>query len=147
IYVRLNASVTGRGSTSTFTATKGEFDLNRRLDHAFPAGRTPAIGPFALHYPIVAIISLMPGPVEIDHQVQKAFRQPPLSHRSAEFIRRFEGVRATLARMTGAKHVALLNGSGTLGNEAVASCLEGPGVVLVNGEFGARIARQAARWN
>ena len=89
----------------------------------------------------------MPGPVEIDHQVQNAFRQPTLSHRSDEFIRRFEGVRATLARMTGAKHVALLNGSGTLGNEAVASCLEGPGVVLVNGEFGARIARQAARWN
>ncbi|MEO8052634.1 MAG: aminotransferase class V-fold PLP-dependent enzyme [Acidobacteriota bacterium] len=93
------------------------------------------------------MISLMPGPVEIDHRVQDAFRQPPLSHRSDEFIRRFEEVRATLARMTGAKHVALLNGSGTLGNEAVASCLEGPGVVLVNGEFGARIARQAARWN
>ena len=93
------------------------------------------------------MISLMPGPVEIDAKVQAAFHQPPLSHRSDEFIRRFEGVRATLARMTGAKHAALLNGSGTLGNEAVASCLEGPGVVLVNGEFGARIARQAARWN
>ena len=93
------------------------------------------------------MISLMPGPVEIDQRVQDAFHQPPLSHRSDEFIRRFEGVRATLARMTGAKHVALLNGSGTLGNEAVASCLEGPGVVLVNGEFGARIARQATRWN
>lgn len=107
----------------------------------------PAIGTIALHYPIVAMISLMPGPVEIDAEVQAAFHQPPLSHRSEEFIRRFEGVRATLAKMTGAKHAALLNGSGTLANEAVASCLEGPGVVLVNGEFGARIARQAARWN
>jgi aspartate aminotransferase-like enzyme len=33
-----------------------------------------------------------------------------------------------------------------LANDAVASCLEGPGVVLVNGEFGARLARQAERW-
>jgi len=93
------------------------------------------------------MISLMPGPVEIDAKVQAAFHKPSLSHRSEQFIRRFEGVRATLTWMTGAKHAALLNGSGTLGNEAVASCLEGPGVVLVNGEFGARLARQAARWN
>jgi aspartate aminotransferase-like enzyme len=93
------------------------------------------------------MISFMPGPVEIDNKVQAAFHQPPLSHRGPEFIARFEGVRATLAQMTGARHVALLNGSGTLANDAVASCLEGPGVVLVNGEFGARLARQAERWN
>src|ERR1700690_330105 len=92
------------------------------------------------------MISLMPGPVEIDAKVRAVFCQAPLSHRSSEFIRRFEGVRAALAKMTGARHVALLNGSGTLANEAVGSCLEGPGVVLVNGEFGARLARQAERW-
>jgi aspartate aminotransferase-like enzyme len=93
------------------------------------------------------MISFMPGPVEIDAKVQAAFHQPPLSHRGPEFIRRFESVRATLAQMTGARQVAIMNGSGTLANEAVASCLEGPGVVLVNGEFGARLARQAARWS
>src|SRR5258708_2591557 len=89
----------------------------------------------------------MPGPVEIDQQVQDAFHQPPLSHRSDEFIRRFEGVRATLARMTGAKHVAGLSGSGTVGTEAVPSWLEGRGVVLVRGECGARLAGQASGWN
>ena len=89
----------------------------------------------------------MPGPVEIDEKVQAAFHQPPLSHRGPEFLSRFEGVRAKLARMTGARHVALMTGSGTLANEAVASCLEGPGVVLVNGEFGRRLARQAERWS
>ena len=92
------------------------------------------------------MISFMPGPVEIDAKVRAVFCQAPLSHRGSEFISRFEGVRATLAQMTGARHVALLNGSGTLANEAVGSCLEGPGVVLVNGEFGARLARQAERW-
>ena len=92
------------------------------------------------------MISFMPGPVEIDAKVRSAFCQAPLSHRGPEFISRFEGVRATLAQMTGARHVALLNGSGTLANEAVGCCLEGPGVVLVNGEFGARLARQAERW-
>ena len=59
------------------------------------------------------MISLMPGPVEIDAKVQAAFHKPSLPHRSEQFIRRFEGVRAALARMTGAKHAALLNGSGT----------------------------------
>ena len=93
------------------------------------------------------MISLMPGPVEIDAKVRAVFCQAPLSHRGEEFIRRFEGVRATLAAMAGARHVALMNGSGTLANEAVASCLEGPGVVLVNGEFGNRLAKQAQRWS
>jgi aspartate aminotransferase-like enzyme len=93
------------------------------------------------------MISLMPGPVEIDPRIQAAFHLPPISHRGSEFLCRFEGVRATLSQMTGARHVALFNGSGTLVNEAVASCLEGPGLVLVNGEFGARLAKQAARWN
>ncbi len=92
------------------------------------------------------MISLMPGPVEIDERIQAAFHLPPISHRGSEFLCRFEGVRATLSQMTGAPHVALFNGSGTLVNDAVASCLEGPGLVLVNGEFGARIAKQASRW-
>jgi aspartate aminotransferase-like enzyme len=89
----------------------------------------------------------MPGPVEIHPSIQAAFQRPPKSHRSLEFTETFESVRSVLQQMTSARHVALMNGSGTLANEAVASCLEGPGIVLVNGEFGARLARQAARWN
>jgi aspartate aminotransferase-like enzyme len=92
------------------------------------------------------VISLMPGPVEIADEVSQAFHLPPVSHRCEEFIGRFEAVRRRLRGLTGAANVALLTGSGTLANEVVASCLEGPGVVLVNGEFGARVARQAQRW-
>jgi aspartate aminotransferase-like enzyme len=89
----------------------------------------------------------MPGPVEISDEVNASFRLPPISHRSSEFIQRFETVRSRLCALTGATHAALLNGSGTLANEAIASCLEGPGLVLINGEFGARVANQARRWN
>jgi aspartate aminotransferase-like enzyme len=43
--------------------------------------------------------------------------------------------------------VALFQGSGTLANEVLAGALDGPGLVLVNGEFGARIANQARAWD
>jgi aspartate aminotransferase-like enzyme len=88
----------------------------------------------------------MPGPVEIPQEVKEAFYLPPISHRCGDFIHLFETVRTRLCSMTGAAHCALLNGSGTLANEAVASCLESRGVVLVNGEFGRRLAEQARRW-
>jgi aspartate aminotransferase-like enzyme len=58
-------------------------------------------------------------------------------------------IRRDLCRRTGAPRVEILLGSGTLANEAVAaqlSLLPGRGIVLVNGEFGARLAGQAARW-
>jgi aspartate aminotransferase-like enzyme len=61
-----------------------------------------------------------------------------------------------LGRLVNCKSVAILNGSGTLGNEAVAATLaaeqcqlglSGPrGVMLINGEFGERLARQAKRF-
>jgi aspartate aminotransferase-like enzyme len=106
---------------------------------------------FELRYNSVAVhhrmISLLPGPVEIAPEIQAAFHLPPVYHRSAEFVERFESVRASLRQLTGARNVALFNGSGTLANDVVASCLEGPGVILVNGEFGRRLADQARRWN
>lgn len=88
----------------------------------------------------------MPGPAEIGGEIQAAFQRPPVSHRSADFIQRFEAVRARLRALTGAPHVALFQGSGTLANDAVASCLSGDGLILVNGEFGRRLAQQAHRW-
>src|SRR5260370_27111672 len=88
----------------------------------------------------------MPGPGEVSQEVKEAFYLPPISHRCADFIHLFERVRERLCDTTGARYCAILNGSGTLANEAVASCLEGPGVVLVNGEFGRRLADQARRW-
>lgn len=92
------------------------------------------------------MVSLLPGPVEIAAEIRAAFAGPPISHRSDEFIQRFEAVRARLRSMTGAAQAALMVGSGTLANDAVGGQLEGPGLVLVNGEFGARLAAQARRW-
>src|SRR5258708_16213052 len=89
----------------------------------------------------------MPGPVEIAAPIRHAFGQPPISHRSAEFTRHYERVRAILRAMTGAPYVALFQGSGTLANEVVAAALEGPGLVLVNGEFVRRLADQARAWS
>jgi aspartate aminotransferase-like enzyme len=89
----------------------------------------------------------MPGPVEIADPIREAFHRPPISHRSPEFIQRFEGVRSRLRALAGAPHVALFQGSGTLANEVIAGSLDGPGLVLINGEFGARIARQAQAWS
>src|SRR5437588_9388393 len=88
----------------------------------------------------------MPGPVEIAAPIRQAFELPPVSHRSVEFTQRYEGVRATLRAMTSAPHAALFQGSGTLANDVVAGALDGPGIVLVNGEFGRRLADQARAW-
>lgn len=53
--------------------------------------------------------------------------------------------------MTGSPNATMMMGSGTLANECVAATLASnrpkrPGLVLVNGEFGARLAEQARRW-
>ena len=63
----------------------------------------------------------------------------------------YEKVRAQLAQLTRSRNVAVLNGSGTLANEVVAATLAAEphpshGVLLVNGEFGQRLANQAARF-
>lgn len=96
-------------------------------------------------------ICLLPGPVTIAPAVQQAFHQPPIYHRGPEFIARFERVRQLLSSLVGGRRVALLNGSGTLANETVAATLAalpspGQGVLLINGEFGERLARQALRF-
>ncbi len=96
-------------------------------------------------------VCLLPGPVTTSAAVRTAFHQPPIYHRGPEFIKRFIALRKLLADVTGARNVAILNGSGTLGNEAVAATLaatpgEDRGVLLINGEFGERLARQAVRF-
>jgi aspartate aminotransferase-like enzyme/N-acyl-L-homoserine lactone synthetase len=96
-------------------------------------------------------VCLLPGPVTTAQAVRDAFHQPPIYHRGPEFIRRFMKVRQMLGQIVGGRDVALLNGSGTLGNEAVAATLaagprKGRGLMLINGEFGERLARQATRF-
>jgi aspartate aminotransferase-like enzyme/predicted N-acetyltransferase YhbS len=95
-------------------------------------------------------LSLLPGPVPTAPAVRAAFAEPPLYHRSPDFIARFERLRQRLGELVGGRDVALLNGSGTLANEVVAATLAAeqpaaPGVILVNGEFGERLVRQAVR--
>jgi aspartate aminotransferase-like enzyme len=106
-------------------------------------------------------MSLMPGPVKVAPAVREAFLRPPVSHRSLEFLAAWERVRAALACLDRGMHVTVMSGGGTSANDAVALHLRAAfqhnvGVVLVNGEFGERIARQAAcaglrfeslRWN
>jgi aspartate aminotransferase-like enzyme len=102
--------------------------------------------------PPPAPICLLPGPVAIAPAVTAAFHEPLVYHRADEFIPLFERVRARLSEMTGgAKRVALFVGSGTLANDAVAATLaadphRGNGLVLVTGEFGGRLLKQARRW-
>lgn len=89
------------------------------------------------------------GPVEIAEEVTRALAQRPLSHRSPEFARLLEEVRARLCKRSGARNVNLLLGSGTLANDAVAGQLKrlgGRGLILVNGEFGRRLTVHARRW-
>lgn len=94
-------------------------------------------------------VNLLPGPVAVGREVRAAFARPAESHRSAAFLELFEDVRRRLRALTRARHVSLLMGSGTLANDAVAgqlSLLDVPGLVLSNGEFGARLVDHARRF-
>jgi aspartate aminotransferase-like enzyme len=93
-------------------------------------------------------LSLTPGPAAIPEEVRRAFRLPPISHRGRQFLDLFAKVRRSLGELVGGAEVALFPGSGTLANDVVAATLAserglGPGLVLVNGEFGERLARHA----
>lgn len=95
-----------------------------------------------------AAASFLTGPVALFAGVQKAIAAPPLSHRAEEFVARLRRVRARLRALTGAARVAVMVGSGTLANDAIAASLAGrnePGVVLSNGEFGERLVDHARR--
>ncbi|WP_144524840.1 aminotransferase class V-fold PLP-dependent enzyme [Bacillus sp. DE0042] len=92
--------------------------------------------------------SFLPGPVDIEENVRKAFSTKPISHRSKSFQMTMDNVKKRLLHMTKAKHVQLMLGTGTLANDAIAlqlRSLKGKGLVLTNGEFGNRLVGHAAR--
>jgi aspartate aminotransferase-like enzyme len=100
-------------------------------------------------------ICLLPGPVTVAPAVRDAFHRPAIYHRGPEFIDRFVAVRQLLGQMVGGRDVAILNGSGTLANESIAATLAAiqakqssasRGLLLINGEFGQRLAQQATRF-
>ncbi|CAM3921811.1 MULTISPECIES: aminotransferase class V-fold PLP-dependent enzyme [Bacillus cereus group] len=92
--------------------------------------------------------TFLPGPVDIEENVRKAFSTRPISHRSKSFQVTMENVKKRLLQMTKAKRVQILLGTGTLANDAIAiqlRSLKGKGLVLTNGEFGNRLVGHAAR--
>ncbi|EOO59224.1 serine-pyruvate aminotransferase [Bacillus cereus VD196] len=92
--------------------------------------------------------TFLPGPVEIEANVQKAFSTKPISHRSNQFKATIKNVKRQLLQMTKATNVQIMLGSGTLANDAIAlqlSSLKGRGLVLTNGEFGNRLVEHAKR--
>jgi len=93
--------------------------------------------------------NFLAGPVAMTREVSAAFQSLPLSHREPAFLDMMSRTRAFLSSLVNASHTALLLGSGTLANDAVAAqlkCIDGPGLILSNGEFGERLIDHAKRW-
>ena len=93
-------------------------------------------------------LNFLPGPVVVSALVRDAFCRPAVSHRGKVFLSLLGSLRSELCRLTGARDVQVLLGSGTLGNEVVAAQLSlhpETGLVISNGEFGERLAAQARR--
>jgi len=94
--------------------------------------------------------SFLPGPVAVQPAVRAAFARSPESHRLPAFEHLLTSTRDRLCRLAGARHAAVLLGSGTTANDVVAAQLSlrsSPGVILSNGEFGERLQDHARRWN
>ena len=92
--------------------------------------------------------NFLPGPVGISDAVQQAMQRGATSHRADAFHSRYREVQERLCALTGARHVTMLLGSGTLANDVVAAqilLLDAPGVIVSNGEFGERLIDHATR--
>ena len=94
-------------------------------------------------------VSFLPGPVAISDSVRRRFSAPPRSHRCESFVEDFKATQRRLCDFVKAKHIEILMGSGTLANDAIAaqlSLLSAPGLILSNGEFGARLIDHGRRF-
>jgi aspartate aminotransferase-like enzyme len=92
--------------------------------------------------------NMLPGPVTVSSEVQRAFARPPVSHRSPAFVADVGRIKERLCDLVGAHGVEILMGSGTVANDAVAGQLSlapGRGLVLSNGEFGDRLKDHGLR--
>jgi len=96
-----------------------------------------------------APINFLPGPATVSVEVKTAMVEDAISHRSNEFEKVLLKVKSSVTTLTGANYVQLLQGTGTLANDAVAAQLslrEGKGLILINGEFGTRLKDHALRF-
>src|SRR6059058_1524006 len=82
-------------------------------------------------------ISFLPGPAQLHPDVLVALSRSPAPHRGAAFLEDLASIKAELRALTGARHVSVMLGSGTIANDVVAAQLRRTGervLVLVNGE-------------
>ena len=92
------------------------------------------------------LFNFLPGPVDFAQQVGEVYRDKPCSHRGEAFVKDFQKARAALRELVNAEQVEVLMGPGTLANDAVAGQLAllcQTGLILVSGEFGRRLAKNA----
>ncbi|MCF7816844.1 MAG: aminotransferase class V-fold PLP-dependent enzyme [Kiritimatiellales bacterium] len=92
------------------------------------------------------LFNFLPGPVDFSTQVQSVYGGKPCSHRGHVFMKDFQRARELLCGLAKARQVEILMGPGTLANDAIAgqlSLLFGSGLILVSGEFGRRLVKNA----
>lgn len=92
--------------------------------------------------------TFFPGPVQLTEKLADPFSEEVVSHRTATFQALLDETKEKLQEMASAEP-HLLFGSGTLANEAMIAQLtnlDGKGLILLNGEFGSRLKKQAHRW-
>jgi aspartate aminotransferase-like enzyme len=92
------------------------------------------------------LFNFLPGPVDFSKQVQEVYNDKPCSHRGGAFVRDFQQARSLLCELVNAGQVQIMMGPGTLANDAVAGQLAllcKPGLILVSGEFGRRLVKNA----
>ncbi len=92
------------------------------------------------------LFNFLPGPVDFSKQVQEVYSDKPCSHRGDAFVKDFQKARELLCGLLNADHVQIMMGPGTLANDAIAaqlSMLCKPGLILVSGEFGRRLVKNA----
>ncbi len=93
--------------------------------------------------------NFLPGPVYVKPEVRRAVSQTPISHRSKQFLERFQRTRKLLCQLVNARSVEIFSGSGTLANDVIGaqlSLLGKSGLILSCGEFGNRLIDHAKRF-
>jgi aspartate aminotransferase-like enzyme len=93
-------------------------------------------------------MNLTTGPIEPSSQVLKKLGGSPIPHRSSHFQKTYDQTISVLKEKLSVKRLAILQGSGTLANEAMLWQIKrhkGFGLILSNGEFGERLMDQATR--
>ena len=91
-----------------------------------------------------------PGPVNYFPHVTNSMLQPPIHHRSDNFLQLLIATKNKINHCCNSKAVEFFFGGGTLANDMIAQLLfsnKSKGLIISNGEFGKRLIDQAAAVN